>query len=127
MINPGNSQEKREMDEVAMPEQEQQSVVQTSDNGKEQSEVVGNQDVLDTSTTSAETPETPARRRGKKRVKRIRQVTEAELMPRPSLWPFALAVSLAVMLVGIATHPILLGVGVIMVIASIIGWSLERR
>ena len=48
-------------------------------------------------------------------------------MPRPSLWPFALAVSVAIMLGGFVINPIVLGIGVILVIASIIGWNLERR
>src|SRR6266487_1800879 len=99
MIDPGNSQEKRAMDEVAEPrEQEQQ----------------------------AET-DAPTRRRVKKRVKRMRQVTEEDLMPRPSPWPFALAISVSIMLGGFAINPIILGVGVILVIVSIIGWNLERR
>ena len=116
MINPGNSQ--GEAEKVA--EQAQAPLVQNVD---ETEQAVAEQELSETS----ETPESPVRRRGKKRVKKLRQVTEEDLMPRPSLWPFALAVSLAVLLLGLATHPILLGLGVIMVIASIIGWGLERR
>jgi Cytochrome c oxidase subunit IV len=123
MINPGNSQEKREMDEVVAQEQEQQLVAPTSDKSNEQEVAPAGQDASESVVTS----EAPARRRGKKRVKRVRQVTEEELMPRPSIWPLALAVSLCVMLVGIAVHPILLGIGVLLVIASIIGWGVERR
>ncbi len=115
MINPGNSQEKREMEKITEP-YEQQIVAE----GSEQAVIASDQN-------SPEPAEAPTRRRGKKRVKRLRQVTEEELMPRPSLWPFALAVSVAVMIGGFVINPIVLGVGVILVIASIIGWNLERR
>src|SRR6266487_13527 len=121
MIDPGNSQEKRAMDEVAEPrEQEQQA--QTVDEDREQTISAGDQDSPEPAETDA-----PTRRRVKKRVKRMRQVTEEDLMPRPIPWPFALAISVSIMLGGFAINPIILGVGVILVIVSIIGWNLERR
>ncbi len=121
MIDPGNPREKKEMDEVTEPrEQEQQ--LQAVDDSSEQAVIAGDQD----SPEPAEA-EVPARRRVKKRVKKLRKVTQEELMPRPSIWPLALAVSVAVMLGGFAMNPIILGVGVILVITSIIGWNLERR
>ena len=126
MIDPGNSQEQKEVDEVAEPEQmsqeQQQPVAQQTNDGTEQAVTGETQNVAD----DAAVGEAPVRR-GKKRVKKVRQVTEAELMPRPSLWPIALALSLAVALGGFAFNPIILGVGVIMVIVSVIGWNLERR
>jgi hypothetical protein len=116
MIDPGNSQEKRAMDEVAQPRE------QLADEQREQIVNAGDQEAPEPVEAEA-----PPRRRGKKRVKRTRLVTEEELMPRPSLWPFALAVSVAIMLGGFVINPIVLGIGVILVIASIIGWNLERR
>jgi len=61
----------------------------------------------------------------KKRAKRM--VSEAELMPRPSFWPIALAASLAIALFGFVWNAVVLAVGVLLVIVCIIGWSLERR
>jgi hypothetical protein len=123
MIDPGNSQEQKGVDEtVGAEKSERAEEPQQTDDGAEPSVTEEVQDGVDT-TTSAETPV----RSGKKRVKKARQVTEEELMPRPSLWPLVLALSVAVALGGFAFNLILLGVGVIMVIVSIIGWSLERR
>ncbi len=124
MIDPGNSQEKRVMDEAMQPRMQEQSV----DERREQAASADDQEVPE----ALEAPESveveaPTGRRRKKRVKRTRLVTEEELMPRPSLWPFALAVSVAIMLGGFVINPIVLGIGVILIIASIIGWNLERR
>jgi hypothetical protein len=116
MIDPGNSQEKKAMDEATQLRE------QTLDEQGEQIVSAGDQEAPEPTEAEA-----PPRRRGKKRVKRTRLVTEEELMPRPSLWPFALAVSVAIMLGGFVINPIVLGIGVILVIASIIGWNLERR
>ncbi len=44
-----------------------------------------------------------------------------------SIWPFALALAVIVLLVGFIVHPIVLGIGVVLVAAAIIGWGLERR
>ena len=128
MIDPGNSQERKGMDEVTVPEQPESSqeqqllpVPQIS-NGNEQTTTGEKLDSAD----DAVVDEAPVRR-GKKRVKKVRQVTEAELMPRPSVWPLALAISIAVALGGFAFNLIVLGIGVIMVIVSVIGWNLERR
>ena len=124
MIDPGNSQEQKEVDEVVVDEQLKASEEpQQAITGETDSVATGEaQDVA----AAAAPDETPVRP-GKKRVKKVRQVTEEELMPRPSLWPIALALSVAVALGGFAFNLIILGVGVIMVIVSIIGWSLERR
>ncbi len=124
MIDPGNSQKEKEMDEVTAPEQQdqQESQVHEADNETEQVAAEENKAAANDA-TSAENSPGP----GKKRVKKVRQPTEAELMPRPSIWPLILAFSIAVMLGGFAFNLIILGVGVIMVIASVIGWNLERR
>jgi hypothetical protein len=63
----------------------------------------------------------------KKRVKKALLVDEKAISPHPSYWPLALAFSLAVLLLGAVTNLIILGVGVLLIIVSIIGWITERR
>ncbi len=55
------------------------------------------------------------------------EVQEQALSPHNSLWPFALAVAVFVILVGIMTHPIVLGVGAMLAVAAVIGWGLEKQ
>jgi hypothetical protein len=65
---------------------------------------------------------------GKKRGKKKgRLVSVEEIMPKPSYWPLALAVSFIVLLMGIMISWIVIVIGAVLVIASVIGWSLERR
>lgn len=65
---------------------------------------------------------------GKKRGKKKgRLVSVEEIMPKPSYWPLALAVSFIVLLMGIMISWIVIAIGAVLVIASVIGWSLERR
>ena len=125
MIDPGNSQEQKEVDEVVVAEQLKASEEpQEATDGRTAQAVTGKvQDAADV----ADAPDKAPERTSKKRVKKVPQVTEEELMPRPSLWPLVLALSIAVALGGFAFNLIILGVGVIMVIVSVIGWSLERR
>lgn len=77
-----------------------------------------NQEPVDTATTA-------------KKVRKERKLTDEELekaiSPRPSLWPFALAFAIIIMFMGLIIHPIVLGLGVLLVIVAIIGWALERR
>ena len=54
-------------------------------------------------------------------------VQEEAIHPHLSVWPFALAVALMVLLMGFITQPIILGIGVVLVIAAVIGWGVERR
>jgi len=49
------------------------------------------------------------------------------LKPHPSVWPFALAVSLMVLLIGFITYPVLCGIGIVLTIACVIGWGVERQ
>jgi cytochrome c-type biogenesis protein CcmH/NrfG len=49
------------------------------------------------------------------------------LGPQKSYWPFGLAVALIILLVGIIINPIVLGIGVVLSGAAIIGWGLELR
>ena len=44
-----------------------------------------------------------------------------------SYWPFALAVALIIVLLGIMTHPVVFGIGVVLVAVAAIGWGLEKR
>jgi hypothetical protein len=129
MIDPGNSQ--KQIDEVAAPEQQEvrqeqePQAIQTQE-AEETTESAATEEnkatVTDEVAGSGNSP-TP----GKKRVKMVPQVTEAELLPHPSIWPILLAASVAIMLGGFAFNLIILGVGVVLVIVSTIGWNLERR
>jgi hypothetical protein len=67
---------------------------------------------------------TPAEKLSKRA---IEQAQVKALKPATSIWPIALALSLFIMLLGIMTYPIIIGIGAIMTIASIIGWGVERR
>lgn len=73
----------------------------------------------------AAVPEEPAAPR-KKRKKKAEQVDVQKLAPRHSYWPIALAFSLIVAFIGLADSPIVLGIGVLMIIVSVVGWGLER-
>lgn len=65
-----------------------------------------------------------SKKRGKKKG---RLVSVEEIMPKPSYWPLALAVSFIVLLMGIMISWIVIVVGAVLVIVSVIGWALERR
>jgi cytochrome c oxidase subunit IV len=52
---------------------------------------------------------------------------EQAVKPKRSYWPFALAASLSIALLGVIVHPIVFWVGVALVVVSMIGWGLERR
>jgi hypothetical protein len=83
-------------------------------------------DVQETSTSGENQPtgETP-QKKGKKR--KERWVSIEEISPKPSYWPLVLTVSMSVLLMGVVTHPIVIGVGALLIIISIMGWMLERR
>jgi Cytochrome c oxidase subunit IV len=66
----------------------------------------------------------PGKKRGKKKTP---PVDVNAISPRPSYWPLVLAFSVSVLLLGLVTHPIILGVGVVLVIGTLIGWFTERR
>jgi ABC-type proline/glycine betaine transport system permease subunit len=68
---------------------------------------------------------TPAEGKLSKRAQEQAQVMA--LKPATSIWPIALALSLFIMLLGIMTYPIIIGIGAVMTIAAIIGWGVERR
>ncbi|GCE04295.1 hypothetical protein [Dictyobacter aurantiacus] len=65
---------------------------------------------------------------GRKRTRaKGRLVNAEEVMPRPSLWPLGLAFSLAFVLFGVVSGPIVLGIGIVLLVISGAGWALERR
>ncbi len=57
------------------------------------------------------------------------ETMEQVIKPKQSYWPFALAASLTITLVGVIlmSHPIVFWVGVAFVIVSFVGWGLERH
>ncbi|HEU0002075.1 MAG TPA: cytochrome c oxidase subunit 4 [Ktedonobacteraceae bacterium] len=44
---------------------------------------------------------------------------------KKSYWPFALSFAILIVMIGIVTHPIVLGIGIVLIIVAIIGWGLE--
>ena len=54
-------------------------------------------------------------------------VQEHVLQPSTSYWPFALAVALSILLLGVITGPVVLAVGAVLTAAAVIAWGLERR
>ena len=73
---------------------------------------------------SQPTGETPPKKHDKKKGK---WVSIEEISPKPSYWPLALTISICVLLMGIMIHPVVIGVGALLVILSVMGWMLERR
>ena len=112
-MNPGQAKEKSEIVSQEQPEKESQ----------EQPEEA-KQQPAQAPTDGSDTAVTP---RKKRRVKKERVLTEEELMPRPSYWPLALAFAVSILLLGAVTNLMILGTGTVLVIAVVIGWTLERR
>jgi hypothetical protein len=66
--------------------------------------------------------------KGKKRIaKKSSDIDVEALSPRPSYWPFTLAVAVVVFLFGAFNNPYIMGVGIVLVAIAVIGWGLERR
>ena len=63
----------------------------------------------------------------KKRRFRERIVYESEISPKPSIWPLALAFSVALLLFGLIYNVYFLVIGAILVTVCIIGWVSERQ
>ena len=62
----------------------------------------------------------------------LRKLKSAEVLektagPHMSYWPFALALALMIAFLGVVIHPILLGIGVVLIALAVIGWGLERH
>ena len=123
--------EKSAQEEVTVSEDQQQPQQEQTPQAQEQSaaEAETEHETTGESGTGAETSAaaTPAKRRVRRKP---RKYTEEELlreMPKSSIYPLALALSLIIMLAGALWNMIIFGIGVILVIAIIIGWSLERK
>ena len=84
-------------------------------------------DAQETPTSGASQPSGEASQKKKRRKSKEKWVSVEEISPKPSYWPLALTVSICVLLMGVMIHPIVIGVGVLLVIVSIVGWMLERR
>lgn len=59
--------------------------------------------------------------------KPVKQVHVQAFDTYTSYWPFALAVALIIALMGVIINPFVLGVGLLLTAAAIIGWGLEQR
>jgi hypothetical protein len=81
----------------------------------------------DQSQVSGQPQHTPAKAAGSKSKSKSKEAREQAISPQQSAWPFVLACALVVLLLGFIIHPIVLGIGVVLVVAAIIGWGLERR
>ena len=55
------------------------------------------------------------------------EAMEQAIKPKQSYWPFALAFSLTIALVGVMSHPIVMWVGIALLVVSFVGWGLERH
>jgi len=69
------------------------------------------------------------RKQESKKQKASNEAMEQVIKPKQSYWPFALAASLSITLIGVIlmSHPIVFWVGVVFVIVSFVGWGLERH
>ena len=65
--------------------------------------------------------------KGAKKALPSKGAQEQALSHQRSIWPFGLAVALIILLVGLITNPVVLGIGVVLTVAAIVGWGLERR
>lgn len=83
----------------------------------------------DQNQVSGQPQQTPAKAGGSKSKSKSKskEAQEQAISPQQSVWPFALAFALVVLLIGFIMHPIVLGIGVVLVAVAIIGWGLERR
>lgn len=75
---------------------------------------------------SEELSQRPSRQAGKKE-KMSKEAIEQSIEPQLSYWPIVLAAAIIVMLIGLVIHPIIMIIGVVLTVAAIIGWGLERR
>ncbi len=73
------------------------------------------------------TEEQGQRKRASKKPKASNEVMEQAIIPKQSYWPFALAASLMITLIGVVTHPIVFWIGLALIVVAIIGWGLERH
>lgn len=62
-----------------------------------------------------------------KKQRAAKEVKEQAINSKRSFWPFALALALSFMLLGVVVHPIIFWIGLVLVAGAMIGWGLERR
>ena len=119
-----------------MSQEQKNSIQQQEVRTDEQEPVqVKNGETQDASTLEASTKESevyidvPASsgKKRKKRKFRERLVYESEISPKPSIWPLALAFSVALLLFGLIYNVYFLIIGAILVIVCTMGWVLERQ
>ena len=69
------------------------------------------------------------RNQASQKQKASNEAVEQAIKAKQSYWPFALAASLTVTLVGVIllSHPVVFWLGVALVIVSFVGWGLERH
>ncbi len=69
------------------------------------------------------------RKQASQKQKASNEAVEQVIKPKQSYWPFALAASLTVTLVGVIllSHPVVFWLGVALLIVSFVGWGLERH
>lgn len=100
-----------------------------SEEQQEQAEQVGQQERLEQRTPDEigdpGEPVVPVKK--KRIVKKVLKIDEATISPRPSYWPIVLALALVVLFMGVILNGILLGIGVVLVLIAILGWSFEHR
>ncbi len=103
---------------------------------QQQEAIVGEKEATQEATTDTTSPKerdvyidvpTVTGKKRKKRKFRERLVYESEISPRPSIWPLALAFSVSLLLFGLIYNVYFLGIGVVLVLVSIVGWVLERQ
>jgi hypothetical protein len=73
------------------------------------------------------TEEQGQRKRASNKPKASNEVMEQAIIPKQSYWPFALAASLMITLIGVVTHPIVFWIGLALIVVAITGWGLERH
>ena len=69
------------------------------------------------------------RKQASQKQKASNEAVEQAIKAKQSYWPFALAASLTVTLVGVIllSHPVVFWLGVALLIVSFVGWGLERH
>ena len=108
--------------------QEQKNIVQQQEVRTSEPEAVQEASTSDVQEKDVyiDVPATSGKPRKKRRF-RERIVYESEISPKPSIWPLALAFSVALLLFGLIYNVYFLVIGAILVIVCIIGWVSEHQ
>jgi hypothetical protein len=125
------SQEQLDQMKQQTPEEEDDAIVSSKKEANVEDASDFPENVTDASSMSTTGNELAAattvtkKRRVKKKVEPVDE--KSIRVPGPSYWPLCLAFSLAVVLAGAISSLIVVGIGMLLVIVSIIGWGVERR